>query len=320
MAAKRPRTKRILGILAYVAAAFCLFWVFRGIDFHSFLHQFQILKPLYLLIAIGFSVAVYFANSWRWWILLSPIAEVKFWKTVQSVYIGLFLNEVLPLRPGEVVRCYLLSRWTRLRISSVFASAALERLLDGLWTLAGFFAVAMTLKLPKSLVTGARILAIGIIVITCIWIVHVIRGRTRNSPAPDAEKTKSGFLDALRFMGDLRVVIAATLVSGISLACLILAMWFLMKGGSFDLSLAAAAAVFLIIRVGTVIPNAPGNIGSYQFFCVLAMGMFGVDKSAAAAFAILNFTVFTVPLLIGGTIAVAASGLKFSALTNAAES
>ena len=76
----------------------------------------------------------------------------------------------------------------------------------------------------------------------------------------------------------------------------------------------------MIIKVGTVIPNAPGNLGSYQFFCVLGMGLFGVDKSAAAAFSMLTFGIFTVPLLIGGAIAVAASGFKFRALLAASES
>ena len=136
--------------------------------------------------------------------------------------------------------------------------------------------------------------------------------------APEAIKT--GFLDALEFMGDVPVVMAALAVSCLSMVCLILAMWFLMKGGGFHLPLAAAAAVFLIIRVGTIIPNAPGNIGAYQFFCVLAMGLFGVDKSAAAAFSLLTYSIFTVPLLIGGTIAVAASGFRFKALKAAAQS
>ena len=40
----------------------------------------------------------------------------------------------------------------------------------------------------------------------------------------------------------------------------------------------------VMIRFGTVIPNAPGNVGLYQAVTVLAMGLFGVDKSTAAGF------------------------------------
>ena len=41
---------------------------------------------------------------------------------MQSIYIGLFANELLPLRPGELIRCYLLAHWSDLRLSLTFAS------------------------------------------------------------------------------------------------------------------------------------------------------------------------------------------------------
>jgi uncharacterized membrane protein YbhN (UPF0104 family) len=317
----RSKTKHLFGVLTYFVAALCLYWVFRKVDLHSFVHQFQVLSPGYLCVAIALNTAVYFANSLRWSILLRPLAKVSFRRAVQAVYIGLYFNEILPLRPGELIRCYLLSRWGKLPLSNVFASAAIERILDGLWMLAGFFAVAIAIKLPRSLVSGAMILAVCVMLITCAWMIHAARARARRNLALQPPgKTKTGFLDALEFMGHTRVAIAALAVSGLSLACLILAMWFLMKGGGVELSLAEAAAVLLIIRVGTVIPNAPGNIGSYQFFSVLAMGLFGVNKSAAVAFSLLIYSTFTVPLLIGGTIAFVASGLKFKTLLAAAES
>ena len=61
------------------------------------------------------------------------MARLKFWRIVQAIYIGLFANEVLPLRTGEVIRCYLLAHWNDLRLSLSFASAAVERLIDGFW-------------------------------------------------------------------------------------------------------------------------------------------------------------------------------------------
>lgn len=302
-------------------AGLCFVWVFRGVAFRSFVHQFEILKPGYLALAVVCSVTVYFSNAWRWSILLQPLARMNFWRALQATYIGLFFNEVLPLRPGEIIRCYLLSRWAGLPISNTLASAALERTLDGLWMLAGFFAVAMAFRLPKSMVSGALIFAAVIAVIVSVWVVLVLRGRKRRNPfAWKREQRKTGFVDALVMMGRPRVIAAAGAVSCLSMVFLISAMWMLMKGSGFDLPVMAAATVFLIIRVGTAIPNAPGNLGSYQFFCVLGMGLFGVNKSAAAAFSLLTFGVFTAPLLLGGAIAVAASGFTFRSLRAAAGS
>jgi uncharacterized protein (TIRG00374 family) len=311
----QPHSKRLLAVVAYLISALCLFWVFRGMDFGKFVHQFETLQPGDLCLAIAFTTAVYFVNSLRWVILLRPLGRVQYWRAVQAVYIGLYLNEVLPLRPGELVRCYLLARWSRFPLSNMFAAAAVERILDGLCMMAGFFVVAVAMKLPKSLVSGGAILAVSLLVITALWFINAARRRAQqNQAAPTTEKAAPGFLDALASMANLRVTLVALAVSALSLICLILGMWFLMKGGRIPLSLAQAAAVFLIIRVATVIPNAPGNIGSYQFFCVLAMGLFGIEKSAAAAFSLLIYSAFTIPLLIGGTIAVLASGLKFKTL------
>jgi len=57
--------------------------------------------------------------------------------------------------------------------------------------------------------------------------------------------------------------------------------------------LAACAVILVIVRVGTAIPNAPANIGSHQFFCVLALNLFGVEKTVAAAFSIVYFLALT---------------------------
>jgi uncharacterized protein (TIRG00374 family) len=318
---KRPRTQQLLQVGGYVIAALCLIWVFRGINFKSFVHQFEILEPVPLCIAVAFSTAVYFVNSLRWMLLLRPLGKVSYGRTLQSVYIGLFCNEVLPLRPGELIRCYLLSRWSALPLASMFASAAVERILDGICLMVGFFAVACTMRLPRPLVTGALILGACLVVLAAVWMSHAARARTHRTGAPhEAKKAMTRFLHALACMGNVRVALPTFAVSCLSLGCLILAMWFLMRGGRIGLSLAEAAAVFLIIRVGTVIPSAPGNIGSYQFFCVLGMGLFGINKSAAAAFSLLVYSAFTLPLLIGGAIAVAASGLKLKSLVVAAES
>ena len=47
-----------------------------------------------------------------------------------------------------------------------------------------------------------------------------------------------------------------------------------------------------------------------QFFCVLGLGLFNVPKSTAVGFSLMMFGVLTLPLLIGGFIAVALTGLK----------
>jgi hypothetical protein len=62
--------------------------------------------------------------------------------------------------------------------------------------------------------------------------------------------------------------------------------------------------------VGSIPPQAPGNLGAFQFFTVLGLQLFGVSKMEATGFATLLFLVVTVPLWLGGFIALIATGMR----------
>ena len=90
--------------------------------------------------------------------------------------------------------------------------------------------------------------------------------------------------------------------------------WLVMPGYGLNLSFWAGAVVFFIVHIGTAIPNAPGNVGTYQFFTVLGLTLFGIDKPTAAGFSFVVFFVLTVPLWVIGFFAFSQTGLSFSRL------
>jgi hypothetical protein len=65
-----------------------------------------------------------------------------------------------------------------------------------------------------------------------------------------------------------------------------------------------------------IIPNAPSNVGAFQFLCVLALMGFGVDKTDATGFSILVFVLISIPQLVIGAIAFAFSGETFGTIRN----
>ena len=48
--------------------------------------------------------------------------------------------------------------------------------------------------------------------------------------------------------------------------------------------LAAVVVLPLVINLGVSLPNAPANVGSYQFFCVLGLNIFEVEKNTRSGF------------------------------------
>src|SRR5437763_8675039 len=94
--------------LGYTLSAASLIWVFHGFNLQQTLAEFATLDWRYVSIAVIFELSVYLSHAWRWNILLRPVARVPFWRSVQAIYIGLYANEIIPLRSGEAIRCYLL--------------------------------------------------------------------------------------------------------------------------------------------------------------------------------------------------------------------
>src|SRR6266542_1170816 len=148
--------------LGYTLSAVSLIWVFRGFNLQQTLADLESLDWRYVSVAVVFDLSVYLSHGWRWNILLRPVARVPFWRSVQAIYIGLYANEVLPLRTGEVIRCYLLAHWNNIPITIAGASAAIERILDGIWLVIAMLITTRLVPLPQYLVDGTEILGIGL--------------------------------------------------------------------------------------------------------------------------------------------------------------
>lgn len=249
------------------------------------------------------------------------MVRLRPWRTIQAIYIGLFANEVLPLRTGEVIRCYLLAHWNDFRLSLSLTSAAVERLIDGFWMLALFIATASFVRgIPRDLIILVQALGLLLIAgaVLLVWVVfhkqhaHLLVAESRWA------STLRHIVEGLHLMGNLRTMGLTILISLLYLLLSVLSYYALMKAYGLDLSIWVAGGVLAIVRLATVVPNAPGNLGLFQVACVLAMGLFDVEKNDAKTFSFVLFFALTLPLLIGGAIAVALTGLNLGELRNRA--
>ena len=94
----------------------------------------------------------------------------------------------------------------------------------------------------------------------------------------------------------------------------ILSFWLVMVGYGLALSFGARSRIYLIIRLGTLIPNAPANVGSYQFFSVVGLKLFGVEKTWRRVSRWSSSYYSTLPLLVIGFIALSRSGTTLFAI------
>jgi hypothetical protein len=83
----------------------------------------------------------------------------------------------------------------------------------------------------------------------------------------------------------------------------------LMAGYQLGQDWTATLVVLMIMRLGTIVPGPPSNVGVFHFFTFLALStVLGVEEQTAKSVAGMMFFVITVPLLAGGTIALALTG------------
>ena len=253
--------------------------------------------------------------------LLAPVCRPKLWRSEQAIYVGLFSNEVLPLRPGELIRSYLQAHWCEVPFSVAFASAIIERLLDGVWLMGAFVLVASRpsragVALPRDVRDLAR--ALGTVVLVCgVGLAVAMYWRYRaHAPVP---KSRWGLklrvlIEDLHIMGRSRYFYAAAAASLPYLLLQVVPVYALIRSYDLDLGPVGALVVLVIWRLVTVLPQAPGNIGSSQAALVLALGLFGVDKTTASGLSLVMWAAITLPLLFGGFLALALTDVTLSEL------
>jgi uncharacterized membrane protein YbhN (UPF0104 family) len=154
-----------------------------------------------------------------------------------------------------------------------------------------------------------------------LWIVFRKKKETECPEHDSSPRIPRGLLHfnrqlarGLRDIGISYRLYLAALLSAEMLAFQALALWFMILACRIQLSLGAAAIILLVIRLGTALPNTPANVGSFQFFTVLGLRLFGEDKTVAAGFSIVYFLALTIPLWILGLLAISRSGVSLSTI------
>jgi glycosyltransferase 2 family protein len=316
-------------IVSYAIAALCLAWVLYNVKLENLLQNISNLKWDLVLLAIVVDNLNYIAQAMRWKFLLRPACSISTGKAIQATYVGVFTSNVLPMRLGEVVRAVLVSKWHSKEFSEIIPSIFVEHLFEGIWLALGIGLAALFLPLPSYVNTGAQIFSFGVVALAGIFIFSLLR--KHKSPPERLQDRLSRkmvrkfwfFIDQLTFgmkeiglKGDFWAALIVTLISLIGQA---LALWLVALAYGIPLEVWKGAVVLVIIRVGVFIPNAPANIGTYQFFTVLGLELLGVNRYVSSGFALVLFFVSMTPTWLFGFFALSKSGTTLHRLQHDAQ-
>jgi hypothetical protein len=313
------RTGKIfVGLL--VGGAF-LYLAFRHVplaDLRSALHS---VDWRWLCAAVLVSLILQVFRAWRWQLELRPLEHVplpRLWVVTSVAYMAINL---LPARTGEIVRPWLLSRRSGVTFTNVVGNLVIEKTLDSVvlvfYILVGLVTAS---NLPPWVRHGAAISAMAAAMLLALvlllwwrgesfadgWVLHHLP----HSAGARLKRILTSLLDGMRILPNPRLLLAVTAVSLILWSLPILSSYIMIRAFGFDVPFSAAVIVFIFIGFGTALPNAPGMIGTYQWACILALGLFGVPQANALAYGLLLNAVQLLTLVAQGLVALPLAGIR----------
>jgi hypothetical protein len=260
---------------------------------------------LYFALSSLFATLSIHVRALRWKSLLEPLAvNVPFHPRVAGTAVGMAANNLIPARVGEVVRAVVCGKLARHPVSAVFGTLVVERVLDGLITVALLFTVMALPGFPSPekagpVLTGVRVLAlvlgvagVGMIVLALMPARSLRLVERAAGILP--RRARRPLLAALEsFIGGLGVLRSLRLLA-VSLGWAVL-QWLFMPLSIYFGFLAFGitepgyrGALFLqsAINMAVALPSSPGFFGPLEAAAVFGLGLWGVDPSRAASFAI----------------------------------
>ncbi len=293
-------------LLGVGISALFVYFLAHKLDWRLFRGALARVEVTYLLLALLFLSLDYGLRLLRWhWMLRAVSSPVSLRGCARPFFIGFALNNLLPLRAGDLARAIAFRQRLGAPVSAVLGTLVVERLLDLLVVLL-ILGVALALVAPRGAgladiqtVGWVALLCAGLAVAAIIILVLLSRSRWRLHPVLQ----KSG----LGRLGEALSLFASP-VRLAPLLCLSLAAWllevavFASVAWSLGLPASGSWSAMGAGTLGTLLPGSPGHLGTFDFFAMNGMMIHGVERNLALAYAVVVHVVLWLPLTALGVL------------------
>jgi uncharacterized protein (TIRG00374 family) len=283
-----------------VISGILLWLAFQGVDWPSLGKAFTTMSWLSCGIATLFLLANLIVRAIRWQVLLAPVRQLPLLDVFAYSEIGYMANNLLPLRAGEFIRAILMGQRYAVSKSAVFATVAVERVLDVLTLLVFVLVVALFMEMPQVVRQSIFVAEIvAIVAIVTLWVMSWQERRVERFLGQVSAFTPRlvrrrlvdlviAFSQGLHALRSGRRMLSAIAYSLVAWVLVLLEILFIFDG--FDLVLPWYAGLFVIVllNLGIAIPSSPGFIGVAHFLIVLALSVFAVDRAQALGVALVT--------------------------------
>ena len=316
---RRKWGKQIIGIGATLA---CLFIIGYRINFAEVGQAIRHFQWSFLVLGIASLTVDYALRISRWSIMLrAASAKTATFRNCCAPFLGsIALNNVLPLRLGDIVRALVFPSAMGVSRTTATSSLVMERLVDLMTLLAclaiGLFAVK-TVSIPVPLrdtaislsIVGGMALAMGFTFSGLLAKYFERRSQDRLRTQGDdrlakALATIAGLLKGFQAMSRARSLLMLFLISMLIWAGESGLFYFTLLGLGMNASPTMALMVMSLATLATLTPSSPGYVGPFHLAAFAAVSLMGGTSAQAGSYAIITHLALWVPTTLAGAVAI----------------
>lgn len=260
----------------------CLVYSFSGIDYHSLFIRIKNIDILLIIPTLFVVFFGYFVLAIRLMAILQKYSIHNFFKSLNASIIALGVNNIFPLKLGEIAKAIYLRNELKITMHKSFSLIIWERFSDiNFIALLSF--ITITYYQP---IVDLQPLFISVVI---LWVCFIIFLRSDFIYYKLLIFIPSSFQN---FLNKLRSSLTAkrsvfNIVSIIILSLLIwmayvFQVWFVLDQLLLiELTKPQFLIVFVVTLLGLSVPSVPGAIGVYEAAMVMSLNWFGIDKTEA---------------------------------------
>jgi glycosyltransferase 2 family protein len=297
------RTLLLGAVVGFPASAVLLMLSVRSLDGNALRASVRGADTRILALAFCASSLVYVVQAARWRLIAQTRPPVASRKLLDWTFGAIAVNNVVPGRPGDLLRVEWLSRGAEMPRARALATVALDRGLDLVVLVAAFAVTYPAVEHARwldRLGAGGGLVAALVVLLFLAATAYARRAK----PAAAGRLTRLLADVAREARGRLRGRrgAAALFLSLVAWGTWAASAW--LVASSLGITLGPLDLLFItaVINLGVAIPSSPGFIGTYQWLGVSALGVLGVNHTNAFAFSVLMHAAWFVPTTLAGAV------------------
>ena len=328
--------KRNAAIIGLLVGAATLYVLFRGTDWAELGVALRSAHPGWIAAAFAAKFGALFMKTYRFRFIVGTAAHARFRWLLSATSLGILAHATLPVRPGNIVRAFVLGRLAKIPFPKCFALVLVDNTAD-MVAVATIMAVGISaipatqeIVLPAAMFDTESPIAFSALAIqpaawaaagAVIWLfgslvfayfqerrvtAFIERVSAKYAPrfGPMVGEVIQYFAEGLHIFRSVKEVSRAAAITAVTWSINLfmhVCIW-----NAFDLpwSWATPLIVQALILASMALPGAPAFVGAYHIAVAVAVLIAApdADVSTAKAAAIMNHIVYFLPIFICGAV------------------